>query len=128
MPRASWRGLPRLSLVSCPDLFVAGDDTHETHSLAQGVGNQRRSMWTRPTCRIGAEGGRVLRHRYRGSSPTMRVLMETRAPPPPSPRDAALALGWVPWWMVMLVLYPAPDRSMPGVRWRSGRRIYIAEG
>jgi hypothetical protein len=35
------------------------------------------------TCRIGAEGDRVLRHRYRGSAPTMPVLMETRAPPPP---------------------------------------------
>ena len=26
-------------------------------------GNPRRSMWTRMTCRIGAEGDRVLRHR-----------------------------------------------------------------
>jgi hypothetical protein len=46
-----------------PDLFVAGDDTHETHSLAPGVGNQRRSIWTGTTFRIWVTGSRVLRHR-----------------------------------------------------------------
>jgi non-homologous end joining protein Ku len=35
MPRASWRGFLRLSLVVLPDLFVTGDDTSEIHSLAQ---------------------------------------------------------------------------------------------
>ena len=38
MPRASWRGFLRLSLVSCPVYLVAGDDTHETHSLAARSG------------------------------------------------------------------------------------------
>jgi len=38
MPRGELaRFLLRLSLVSLPDLFVASDDTHETHSLAPGV-------------------------------------------------------------------------------------------
>jgi hypothetical protein len=36
MPRASWRGFLRFSSV-LPDLFVAGGDAHETHSLAPGV-------------------------------------------------------------------------------------------
>ena len=66
MPRASWRGFAAPFFSVRPDLFVAGDDTHKTHSLAPG-GNQRRLMWTRTICRIGAEGSRVLQDRYRGS-------------------------------------------------------------
>jgi hypothetical protein len=66
------RGLPAASTVH------ARGQRHLDRLYAQ-----RRSMWTRMTCRIGAEGDRVLRHRYRGSPPTMPALMETRAPPPP---------------------------------------------
>src|SRR6476661_410526 len=69
-----------------PDLFVAGDDTREIHSLAPGVATKRRSMWPRTLCQIGVKGSRVLRHRRRGSSSTMPALMETRAPQPPGSR------------------------------------------
>ena len=56
------------------DLFVAGDDTREIHSLAPGVATKRRSMWPRTLCPMGVKGSRVLRHRHRGSSPTMPAL------------------------------------------------------
>jgi hypothetical protein len=45
------------------------------------------------TCRIGAEGDRVLHHRYRGSPPTMPALMETRAPPPPGSPSGPMIPG-----------------------------------
>jgi hypothetical protein len=37
MPRASWRGFLRLSLVSCPVYLSPATTRHETHSLAPGV-------------------------------------------------------------------------------------------
>jgi hypothetical protein len=37
MPRASWPRFPAPFSTVLPDLFVAGDDTHETHSLAPGA-------------------------------------------------------------------------------------------
>ena len=71
MPRASWRGFLRLSLVSCPIYLSPATARTKPIRLHQVW---YRSMWTRTICRMGVEGGRVLRHRYRGSSPTMRVL------------------------------------------------------
>jgi hypothetical protein len=43
-------------------------------------------MRPRTLCPIGVKGSRVLRHRHRGSSPTMPPLMETRASPPTGSR------------------------------------------
>ena len=85
MPRASWRGFLRLSL--CPARSICRRRRHARNPFAcTRCGNQRRSIWTRMLCPIRVKGSRVLRHRHRGSSPTMPALMETRAPPPPGSR------------------------------------------
>src|SRR5712671_4761745 len=99
MPRASWRGFLRLSLVSCP-IYLSPAATRtkpiRLHQVWQPApvdvdeDDLPDPMWTRTTCRIGAEGGRVLRHRYRRSSPTMPELMETRALSPPGSRSGRM--------------------------------------
>ena len=52
MPRASWRGFVRLSLVSCP-IYLSPATTARNPFACTRCGNQRRSIWTRTTCRIG---------------------------------------------------------------------------
>ena len=74
MLRASWRGFLRLSLVSCPIYLSPATTRTKPIRLHQVWQPQRRSMWPRKLCAIGVKGSRVLRHRHRGSSPTMPAL------------------------------------------------------
>jgi non-homologous end joining protein Ku len=66
MPRASWRGFVRFSLVSCP-IYLSPATTRTKPIRLHQVATKRRPMWTRTSCRMGAEGQSVLRDRYRGS-------------------------------------------------------------
>ena len=58
--------------------------TSEINLIALTNGAARKKQVVETLCPIGVKGSRVLRHRHRGSSPTIPALMETRAPPPGS--------------------------------------------
>src|SRR3954447_18442696 len=82
MPRASWRGFLRLSLVSCP--------IYLSPAAARTKPIRLHQVWQPVPADLEEDdlpdrrgGSRVLRHGYRVSSPRMAALMETRAPPPP---------------------------------------------
>jgi hypothetical protein len=47
MPRASWKGIPRLSLGVLPDLSFAGNHAHEVNPLAPGLGSNSGGAATR---------------------------------------------------------------------------------
>ena len=91
MPRASWRGFLRLSLVSCP-IYLSPATTRTKPIRLHQVWQPAPDDVDEDDLPDRGGGQRVLRHRYRGSSPTMPVLMGTRAPPPPVSRSGRMIL------------------------------------
>jgi len=77
MPRASWRGFLRLSLVSCPIYLSPATTRTKPIRLHQ--------VWQLAPVDVDEDD-----LPDRGSSMTMPALMESRAPPPPGSRSGRM--------------------------------------
>jgi hypothetical protein len=102
MPRASWRGFLRLSLVSCP-IYLSPATTRaksiRLHQVWQPAPiDVAEDVWSDRD-----EGQQGSAPSARSSSQTIPALMETKAPPPPGSRFGRMI--------------PQPARRSTSIRW-----------
>ena len=81
MPRASWRGFLRLSLVTCP-VYLSPATTGTKPIRLHQVWQPAPVEVNEDALRIGVQGSRVRHHRHRSSPPTIPTLRRPRAGPP----------------------------------------------